>query len=246
MEPMTMMAVGAGLGAAGQVSNYFGGKSEAKRKSRAIDRFGRDSAAIYDAMAKDAWSQGMERQRGTGQVIAGLKDTMGTPATAAPQTSEFLPAGPGADDAFRGDAYRQVMAQATAPRAEVDQANLDATQAGMDRQQLARLLDALGFSSTIEAQAKAPEHERVQWQKQRELDEARRRLESVLGSTGNGARNLQLLGSLLNTGGQAAMMYGAMGGGPGSNIPLGPGVAGPVSPAIANAAPTSIYSYLPK
>lgn len=219
MEPMTMMAIGAGLGAAGSAANYFGGKKEAKRKARAVDEYGRTSAQLYDAMAKDAWNAGMERQRGTGQVIAGLKDTMGTPATAAPQTSEFLPAGPGQEDTFRGDAYRQVMAQATAPRAEVDQANLDATQAGMDRQQIARLLDALGFSSTIEAQAQAPAHQRLQWQKQRELEEARARLEAVLGSTGNSTRNLQLLGSLLGTAGQASMMYGAMSAAPTARVP---------------------------
>jgi hypothetical protein len=218
---MLPLAIGVGMGLAGQALNYSGAKKDAERKSRAVDQYGRDSAAIYDAMAKDAWGAGMERQRGTGQVIAGLKDTMGTPATAAPQTSEFLPVGPGEDDAFRGDAYRQVMDQATAPRAEVDQANLDADQAGMDRQQLSRLLDALGFSSTIEAQAQAPTHQRLQWQKQRELEEAKRRLEAVLGSTGNSTRNMQLLGSLLNTGSQAAMMYGAMGGGgPTSQVPV--------------------------
>ena len=223
MEPMTIMALSAGLGAAGGVANYMGGKKEAKRRSEAINRYERESAAIYDAMAKDAWGAGMERQRGTGQVIAGLKDTMGTPAAAAPQTSEFLPAGSGQDDVFRGDAYRQVMAQATAPRAEVDQANLDASQAGMDRQQLARLLDALGFSSTIEAQAQAPTHQRLQWQKQREMEEAKRRLESVLGSIGNSTRNLQLLGSVLGTAGQAGMMYGSMGGGgPPAKTPITP------------------------
>lgn len=204
---MVPLIAGVGLGAAGTVANYIGGKKDAKRRGRALDEYGRTSAQIYDDMAKDAWNAGSERQRGTGQVISGLTTTMSTPGTQAPQTADFMPAMP--DDQFRSDAYRQVMQQAIQPRAEVDQANIDADQAGLDRVQLGRLLDALGFSGTIESQANAPGHTRTQFTKQRELEEAKRRLEAVLGSTGNSTRNLQLLGSLLNTAGQASMMYGA-------------------------------------
>jgi hypothetical protein len=243
MEPMTMMAIGAGLGAAGGISNYMGGKSEAKRKSRAMDRYNRDSAAIYDAMVKDAWNQGQERQRGTGQVISGLTPAMSTPGTEAPQTASFIDAAPSG----RGEAYDHILQTAMQPRAAVDQSSLDATQAGLDRNELARILDALGYSSTIESQVNDPAHKRLRWQKEQELAEAKRRLESVLGSTGNKARNLQLLGSLLNTGGQAAMMAGSFGGGPTAGIP-GAGAAtygggGMPGPAMGGG-PSSIYAYM--
>lgn len=224
---MLPLAIGVGLGAAGTVANYMGGRSEAKRKQKAIDRYNRDSSAVYDTMMKDAWEAGQERQRGTGQVIEGLRPTMGAPASAVPQLADFMPAEQPDPSGIRGDAYRRAMATAGQPRQRVNQSQVAATQAGMDRTALARALDALGFSSTVEAQTKAPQHARLQWQKRQELEQIKARLESALGKTGNGARNLQLLGSLLNTGGQAAMMYGAMGG-------AGPTAVPPVTPAEAS------------
>jgi hypothetical protein len=235
---MVPLAIGVGLGAAGQVANYVGGRKEAKRRDAALGEYRDSSTQIYEDLARDAWDQGSERQRGTGKVLENLSATMGTPGTAAPKTSDFLPTAPSG----RGDVYDNILQTAMQPRAGVDQADLDATQAGLDRNQLSRLLDALGFSSTIEAQSDDPEHKRVQFTKQRELEEARARLEAVLGSVGNSSRNLQMLGSLLGTAGQASMMYGAMGGaGP---TAAAPGVAGAVSPSAASVAPTSIYSYL--
>jgi hypothetical protein len=232
---MLPLAIGVGLGAAGQVANYFGGKSEAKRKQKAIDRYNRDSAAAYDAMMKDAWAAGQERQRGTGQVIEGLRPTMGAPASDVPQLADFMPAEEADPSGLRGDAYRQAMATAGKPRQKVNQSQAVATQAGMDRAALARALDALGFSSTVEAQTKAPEHQRLQWQKRQELEAMKARLESALGKTGNAARNLQLLGSLLGTAGQATMMAGAFGGGPTAAVPgaMGAGTVGVMAPQLA-------------
>ena len=211
---MAPLVAGVALGAAGAVANYMGGRSEAKRKKRAIDRYGRESAALYEAMAKDAWDQGSERQRGTGQVISGLIPTMSAPASSAPEVSSFLPAEQPDPSGLRGDAYRQAVMAAGQPQQQLTQAQVEADQAVLDRTALARALDALGFTSGIDAMAQAPAHQRVQWQKRRELEEARARLERALGSIGNRARNLQLLGSLLGTAGQGAMMYGAFGGGP--------------------------------
>ncbi len=221
---MLPLALGVGLGAAGAVANYMGGKSEAKRKQRAIDRYNRDSSATYDTMMRDAWDAGLERQRGTGQVIEGLQPTMGAPASDVPQLADFMPADEADPSGIRGDVYRKAMATAGKPRQRVNQSQVAATQAGMDRSALARALDALGFSSTIEAQSRAPEHQRLQWQKRQELEAIKARLESALGSTGNGARNLQLLGSLLGAAGNVSMMAGSMGGaGPTANVPAGVG-----------------------
>lgn len=203
-----LMIAGLAMGAAGAGANYLGGQAEAKRKKKGTKRYEADSARLYDDMAKDAWSQGQERQRGTGKQIEGLIPSMSAPATVAPQTSDFVSTEPSG----RGAAYDNVLQNAMKPRAAVDQANLNATQAGMDRAQLSRILDALGFSSTVEGRVNDPAHKRLQWQKQQELAEAQRQLNKILGTTGNKARDLQLLGSVLGTAGQATMMAGAMGG----------------------------------
>jgi len=239
--------IGLGLAAGGAAANYMGGRAEAKRKKGATKDYERESAALYDAMAKDAWNQGQERQRSTGKQIEGLTPSMSTPATEAPQASSFISTEPSG----RGEAYDNILQSAMKPQAEVDQANLNATQSGMDRAQLGRILDALGYSSSIEGQVNDPGHKRLQWQKQQELEAARQRLESILSTTGNKARNLQLLGSILNTAGSATMMAGAFGGpspgvpggvGATAGAPLAAGASGPIG--IQAGTPTSIYAYM--
>lgn len=233
---MVPLAIGLGLGAASSVAGHIGAKKEAERKEAAIANYNAESSKIYDQMVKDAWAQGMEGQAGTGKVLEGMRGAMSTPGSAAPNTFDFLPED--MQDAGRGSPYQDIMLRSIQPRAGVDQSHLDATQAGMDRQQLARILDELGFSSTIEQQAKDPQHKRYQWKKQRQLAEAEAALQAALGSAGNG--NWDLLSSALGLGAQGAMMYGAMGGG----AAAAPGVAGAVSPGVAAAAPTSVYAYL--
>lgn len=210
---MVPLAVGLGLGAASTVAGYVGKKKEGKRKAQAIDNYNKESSALYDQMVRDSWAQGIEGQNATGQVLEGLPEAMGQPSSVAPQTSEFLP--PEMADAGRGSAYQDILSRSIAPRAEVDQSQLNATQAGMDRQQLARVLDSLGFSSTLEQQAKDPEHKRYQWDKRRKLTEAEAALQAALGSAGNG--NWDLLSAALGLGSQGAMMYGAMSGSPGTD-----------------------------
>lgn len=213
---MVPLAIGLGLGAASSVAGYIGKKKEGKRRAQAISDYNNESSALYDQMVRDSWAQGIEGQNATGQVLEGLPEAMGQPSTEAPQTASFLPED--MEDAGRGSAYQDILSRSIAPRAEVDQSQLNATQAGMDRQQLARVLDALGFSSTLEQQAKDPEHKRYQWDKRRKLTEAEARLQEALGSAGSG--NWDLLSSALGIGAQGAMMYGAMGGaGPTASLP---------------------------
>lgn len=217
IAPGVGTAIGAGVGLAGGLLSGAGADKEAKRRDNALQDFKRKQADIYDAMAKDAWASGQERQRATGQQIAGLIPTMGAPASAAPRTADFVPTAPSG----RGSAYDNILQNAMKPRAAVDQANLDATQAGMDRTQLARALEALGYSSSMEGQINDPAHARLQWQKQQDLAEAQAHLDSILGTTDNAADNMQLAGNLIGDGVQMAGMWGAMSGGPSSNVPAG-------------------------
>jgi hypothetical protein len=216
---MVPLIVAGGLMAGGTVANYMGGENEAKRRSGAIKQYERDSARIHDNMLQDDWSTGQERQRGTGRVLTHLSSTMNQPGEAAPDVASYLPSTP---EGSVPDAYRAAMAQGANPRVALSQTGVDATQAGMDREAMIRALDALGFSATVEGQTNAPQHARYQWQQRRDLADARARLESVLGSISNKTRNLQLLGSLLNTGGQATMMGAAMSGGPTNTPPVTP------------------------
>lgn len=213
-----MMALGAGLGAAGGVSSFMGGKSEAKRKQRAIDQYKRDSARIYDEMAKNAWQQGTRRQGALRSMLTQLPATMGSEASAAPQVSDYIPAAGEDTTGFRGAEYRQALDAAQAPLADVSQSQLTADQAGIDMGELMRAIGNLDYGSSVEVNADAPRYSRTQYLKDRELEEAKRRLESILGSTGNKARNLQLLGSLLNTGGNMAMMGASGMGGAGNGL----------------------------
>jgi AraC-like DNA-binding protein len=209
-------AVAGGLiGGAGGLASGLAGDREAERRDKALKAWQKRSADIYGKMALDAWNQGTERQRATGTFLEGLPDAMGADPSAASDVASFLEAGPSG----RGDAYDQVMAQAAQPRMAVDQANLNATQAGMDRDSLNRVLQALGYSSGIESAVNDPQHKRYQWQQEQDLEEARRRLEEVLGTTDNANNNLALLGNGIQTAGQLAMLYGSMSGGPASNVP---------------------------
>lgn len=246
-----LLVAGTAMGVGSSVANYMGGKKEAKRRQGAIDAYGRTSADLYEKMAKDAWDQGLERQRGTGRIISGLTDTMGQPATEAPQTSAFLPTVEPDTTGMRGDEYQRILQSAALPQAQVDQANLNATQAGLDRGALSRALQQLGFSSTIEGQAKDVGHKRYQWQRQRELEEAKARLEAVLGSIGNSTQKLQLLGSILGTGSQAAMLGASFAGSPTAGVPNagaatygGGATPGPYALNLANTSPSSISAWL--
>jgi hypothetical protein len=238
-------AIGAVVGGAGGLMTGIGAGKEAKRKARALEEYKRKQAEIYDAMVKDAWSSGVERQDATGQQIGGLTKAMSTPATVAPQTADFIDTAPSG----RGAAYDNVLQNAMKPRAVVDQANLNATQAGLDRAQLSRVLDQLGYSSSIEGQVNAPAHTRLQWKKQQELAEAQAALDEILGSTDNASQNLLLGGQLIGTGLQLGGMAGAMSGpAPSANLPgsggapLAPGAAGPVGAS----GPASVYDYFPR
>jgi hypothetical protein len=212
MEPMTgLMLTSLALGAAGGASNFIGGRKEAKRKQAAIDQYNRDSKRVFRRLEDDAWDAGFERQRGTGSVIQGLTPAMTAAPSAVPSVAASLPS----DTAPQAsDRYREALALMTAPKVALAQKQAKATQSGIDRATLMHVLNALGYSSGVEASAKAPQHSRTRHGLQLELEEAKRRLDDVLGSTGNATRNLQLLGSLFNTGSQAAMMGAAFSGGP--------------------------------
>ncbi len=210
---------GLALGAGGQVANFMGGRSEAKRRDAAISAYRQRSSELYDQMAKDAWAAGGERQRATGKVLEGLPAAMGADAGPAPQASGFLPVADNGDT----EAYRAAMAQVFANQGELDQGQLDLAQTGMSRDAMMRALGQLETGAGIESQVQAPAHVRYQWLKQQQLEEAKAQLEAVLGSIGNKSRNLQLLGSLLGTAGTGMMMAGAFGGGPAAGATGGAG-----------------------
>lgn len=208
------LAIGLGLAGGGAVANYFGSRSEARRKQDAIDEYDNQTKQINARLLAILADQGQREQEGLTQGIA----EGGAPATAAAGQSEAdrsalvnahlaalaadQPAAAGKDaPTAQAAAYNRAMGKSAVRLKASDALRLVGEQ---NRRRGVAMQDG-GTRAMVNAPRVATGQTRAQLDRQK----AEADLQSVLGTTGNGAANLQLLGALANMGSSAAFTYGA-------------------------------------
>ena len=220
---------GIGLGAGGAILNGMGADAEARRRQEAIDQYRRESARINAAMLQALAGNGQLEQ---GAQIQGI-------------TQGGAPAVENAAAAEQG--RKQVVASRLATlAADQPQASTGATPATMDgsytragqrfqlndnQRNLLRMIieqnrqkQQAGKLAAVPVAGNRSQLNTQQTRRQLDQQNAEAALQEVLGSTGNGSTNLQLLGALANMGSGVAFKLGA------NASPGTPTVGGPNAP----------------
>jgi hypothetical protein len=203
--------IGLGLAVAGGVANYAGGERAASAEAAALARYQRRREELMNQLMIDQYAGAREGQDALGEYLSLLSGTMGQAGPTAATTGEqgvTVKQQGGRDDAWAAaaEASRQ-------PAARVQDANLGANQAGLNRAALAEALQGLQYSTNLPVSVGRTGHQRFSFLNARQMAENEARYAGR--SIPNSARNLQLLGSGLGLLGQAGIMAGANTGMPG-------------------------------
>jgi hypothetical protein len=206
---MIPIIAGVGMAAGGSVLNGFGARRQAKRIKRAYGRADRDRSAITDRLLT---AQGEAGQATTNALLEHLSRITAGAGTGRAQMAERDAAAAG-----RVAGVAPLVSQAADPVAQAAQARAGGTLArarGAD--DALALLSAIrrveaqsaGRAGTQAGAAQVPLAE-ARTRGEYDMAEVERRLARALGSPSNSAANMQLVGGLMNIGGQAAIGYGA-------------------------------------
>lgn len=212
MEPVTMVALGsAALGAGGAAAGYFGAKSEAKRKNRAIKRYRGRMDGINSRLLEVLATQGRLEQEGTIQGITrGGAESSAAGEQAVADRSAQIDARLAA---LSGDAPPVGTGAPAATQAAMERAG-GRYALGREADQRLRVLseqdrsrDQATVEGALPGRAQVAATRTGQSRAQIDAQAAEADLQGVMGSTGNTAMNLQLLGALAGVGSQAGFAW---------------------------------------
>lgn len=199
------LIAGVALSGAGSFMQGRGAAEAARRRQEAIQRHMKRRNALMDQLAADRYDEGAGRQRSTGRYIDELGGVM-RGATAAP-TPVAMPDAEVAMPAGTDAAWASAARAGADPMATVQRAQLAQRQTGIDRAQLARAMEALGYQSHVATAAQRAGHERTRFRINQDM--LANDAELAQYTDPNSVANMQLFGSMLNAGAQGVMAYGA-------------------------------------